>query len=433
MTGQFPVRIFGSFPTSVEYLPAPESGCGTVARPNPEVALAIRVLGPMVLALMLLSAPDTVTAQRVQLAVAMSELEARAGRDSLDPVAHYEAALGYWVDRRYDDAERELRRAVAIEPRFAPGYLALAYLPYGRKPKLWKELDKERVSAETAETIDSSARLFRRAFMLDPMVDLKVYALARPPRAALVVGFNADRTYIALVRGFEYFWAGRYDQSLYEFQRVMDEVGPRRLDELSDVLLWYHGLAAAHGYRYDTALGDFGRLLDRAIEREQSDTLVHTFQMESNRVRYVLATLYQQAGQPDRAMELYQECLTNDLGLYMAHAQLAEIHEARGQWVEAVGERRRAVEANPEDASLQYELGQTLVSSRDFPEAAEVLESAMQANPLNTRIPYTLGLVYLRLGDRERARSVLERFAARAPSRFSSQVADVRRQLETLQ
>ena len=56
----------------------------------------------------------------------------------------------------------------------------------------------------------------------------------------------------------------------------------------------------------------------------------------------------------------------------------------------------------------------------------------MASNPLNTRIPYTLGLVYLRLGQPDQARQVLQRFVATAPSRFSSQVSEVRRQLASL-
>jgi tetratricopeptide (TPR) repeat protein len=184
--------------------------------------------------------------------------------------------------------------------------------------------------------------------------------------------------------------------------------------------------------RFDAALADFHELLDRASKREQADSVVHSFRFESNEVRYVLATLYRRGERPDQAMALYQESLTNDLGLYMAHSQLAEIYEERGQWVEAIAERRRAVDTNPDDPSLRFDLGSALARSRDFPEAAEILSEAMQANPLNTRIPYTLGLVYLRLGDQARARQTLERFITLAPSRFSTQVSEVRRQLAGL-
>jgi len=371
-------------------------------------------------------------AQRAQLLVPLADLQERAARDSLDPSAHYDAAIGYWVEKRYDEAASELHRAVTIEPKFAPGYLALAYLPFARRPKLWKELDKDNVDREWADTIRASARLYQRAFILDPLVDLKVIGLVVPPRPALVVGFYADRTYVALVRGFERFWDGAYEQSYAELQRVLEDFGSAHASAVPDVLLWYHGLAAAHVQRFDVALADFKLLLQRSTAREEGDSLVRSFRLESNEVRYVLATIYRRGQRPDQAVELYQESLTKDLGLYMAHAQLAEIYEERGQWIEAIEERRRAVDTSPEDASLQFDLGRTLAHARDFTAAADVLEGAMRANPLNTRIPYTLGLVYLRLGDSARARPVLERFVATAPGRFSAQVADVRRQLAAL-
>ena len=58
-----------------------------------------------------------------------------------------------------------------------------------------------------------------------------------------------------------------------------------------------------------------------------------------------------------------------------------------------------------------------------------MLADAMEANPSNARIPYTLGQVQMRLGDREAARRTLERFLQIAPSRFLTQVNEVKRQL----
>lgn len=390
-----------------------------------------RVLGSLA-PLVLLAIPGTVCAQRVELLVPVAELEARAMRDSLDPGAHYDAALGYWVVKRYDDAERELRRALAIEPKFAPSCLALAYLPFARRPKLWKEMSENRIPTTLTGTFDEAVQLYQRAFLLDPMVDLKVYGLVMPPRPALVVGFNSDRTYVALVRGFESFWNGDYQISLDWLQRVLNEFDARRQADIPRVLLWYHGLAAAHVDRYDVAIADFRVLLDRALVRERTDSLQY-FTLASNQVRYVLATIYRRGRRPEEAIALYQESLANDLGLYVAHTQLADIYEEREQWVEAIAERRRAVDTFPDDPSLRFDLGRTLAHSRDFPEAAEVLSEAMQANPFNARIPYTLGQVQLRLGDRAAARRTLERFVQMAPSRFRSQVSEVQRQIAELE
>jgi tetratricopeptide (TPR) repeat protein len=372
-------------------------------------------------------------AQRARLLVSLTELEARAGQDSLDPVVHYDIALGYWVAGRFDDAERSLRRAVTIEPRFAPGYLGLAFLPYARRPKLWNEDVKGKVPPEWVARVEESDRSFRRAFLLDPMVDLKIYGLVFPPREAIVIGRNATETYAALVRGFESFWDGQYSTSYNWLQQVLQKLERGKEDDIPQALLWYHGLAAAHTYQYDVAVKDFQRLLARAVAKEQTDTLVRSFSLASNQIRYVLATISRRAGLGDEAVALYQESLEKDLGLFMGHVQMAEIYEERRQWDAAITERRRAVESNPENSSLQYDLGYTLARALRFREASEVLSEAMEANPHNARIPYTLGLVRLRLNDRSGARDAFHRFVAIAPSRFGSQVTEARERIAELE
>jgi len=373
-----------------------------------------------------------VQAQRARLLVSLSELEARAGQDSLDPVVHYDIALGYWVGGRFDDAERAFRRAVTIEPKFAPGYLGLAFLPYARRPKLWNEDLKNKVPAEWVARVEESDRDYRRAFMLDPLVDLKIYGLVFPPREAIVIGRNATEAYAALVRGFESFWDGQYGASYNWLQPVLQKLDKGKEADVPDALLWYHGLAAAHTYQYDVAVKDFQRLLARATAKEQTDTLVRSFSLASNQIRYVLATISRRAGQSDAAVALYQESLEKDLGLFMGHVQMSEIYEERRQWDAAITERRRAVQSNPENSSLRYDLGYTLARALQFREAAEVLTEAMEANPHNARIPYTLGLVRLRLDDRAGARDAFQRFVAMAPSRFARQVAESRQRIAEL-
>src|ERR687893_78665 len=103
-------------------------------------------------------------AQRIKLPVGRGELEARAKQDSLDAAAHYNVALAYWNEKRFDDAERELRLAATLDPKFAEAYLALAYLPYVRRPKLWAEEEKDRVPEEWKAAMAESDRMYRRAF-----------------------------------------------------------------------------------------------------------------------------------------------------------------------------------------------------------------------------------------------------------------------------
>jgi tetratricopeptide (TPR) repeat protein len=248
-----------------------------------------------------------------------------------------------------------------------------------------------------------------------------------------VIGRNATETYAALVRGFESFWDGQYAQSYDWLNPLLLKLDRGKEKDAPDVLLWYHGLAAAHVHRFDEATNDFQRLLTRAIAREETDTLVRSFTLPSNRMRYVLATVTRLAGRGEEAIALYEQSLEKDLGLFMAHTAMAEIYEERRDWNAAITERRRAVESNPENTSLQYDLGHTLARSLRFYEAAEVLSAAMAANPHNARIPYTLGLVQLRLKDRPAALAAFRRFVAIAPSRFGAQVTEARQRIKELE
>jgi tetratricopeptide (TPR) repeat protein len=274
--------------------------------------------------------------QRARLLVPLAQLEARAASDSLDTLAHYDLALGYWAKERWDDVERCLRRSIAIEPKMAPAYLGLAFLPFARRPKLWKEEERGKIPAEWSPRLEEASRHFRRAFQLDPMVDLKVYGLALPPRGAIVVGRTATPAYAALIQGFESLLDGQYANSYAFLDPVLTKLDRGKDDDVPEGLLWFHGLAAAHLQNYDVALIDFHRLHERAVARERTDTLIRTFMMESNQIRYVLATISRRAGRTEQALALYRESVANDLGLYMAQVQMADIYEERRKWEEAM-------------------------------------------------------------------------------------------------
>ncbi|NNG17038.1 MAG: tetratricopeptide repeat protein, partial [Gemmatimonadales bacterium] len=155
---------------------------------------------------LLLGVPTIATGQRARLVIPLEQLEAQAAADSNDARAHYALALACLLKRHNDDAERALREAIAIEPEFAPAHFALAFLPYARRSKLWKEQSRGRVPAEWVPAIEESYRSSRLAFLLDPFVDLKVLLAVVPARKDLGLTKRELSIYIELVKGFEFFW-----------------------------------------------------------------------------------------------------------------------------------------------------------------------------------------------------------------------------------
>jgi Flp pilus assembly protein TadD len=124
--------------------------------------------------------------------------------------------------------------------------------------------------------------------------------------------------------------------------------------------------------------------------------------------------------------------MTNDAGLYMAHVRLANILLDQHRPTAAIEERRRAVNANPDDPTLVFDLGEALARAGAMPEAQAALRQARQANPRNVRALYVLGVVSSQVGSTDEARDAFTQFLALAPSRFSEQKVEAQRRLEQL-
>jgi tetratricopeptide (TPR) repeat protein len=375
-----------------------------------------------------------VEAQRMKLPLSLKELEARAQKDSLDPAAHYNVALAYWNEKRYDDAERELKTAGVMDPKLAEAFLALAYLPYARRPKLWAESEDDRVPEEWKAPLEESNRLYRRAFLVNPLVDLRIIGATTPPKDSRWETLYPN-TYQFYFQAFDDMLQGNYEQAHGRFVTLHRErrlAGPGQ-GKLPLFLYWYEGLSNAHTERWDEAVQSFEYLIgqDQQYLAKHDDELIHV-PLRTNEYRYFLAHIQHAAGRTWEAMKLFQMALENDIGLYMAHVQMANMLEEERRWPEAIVERQRAIDANPDDASLLLDLGVTLGKAGRFVESEDALQRAAEANPRDARVPFWLGICQMEQNKRDDARATLTRFIAVAPSRWEKQIAMANQRLERL-
>ena len=370
-----------------------------------------------------------------RLPVKLEELERRAKADSNDPAAHFNVALAYWNAKRWVDAERSLRLAITIDPRFAPAYMALHYLPYAQRSRLWDEVGERRVPEEWKGRMQESASFFRRAYVIDPLVELRSGDVVQPRSTAylqeLELAFGEHvRDYYD---GLDQYFLGEYAKAYDRFTRVINSIdGDRHPDRIPSNVLWWHGLASARVEKWPESISDFGALMERSLEPSRRDSLVH-FPLRTNEFRYILAYLKQRSGTVNEAIDLYREVITNDIGLFMAHVRLAEMYEAAQMVDQAVQSRRNAVNANPDDASLLVDLGKTLASAGRIRDAVEPLRQATEMNPRDARAYFYLGLVLEQLGNKDDARAALTTFTSLAPSRYDRQVAIAKQHLAALQ
>lgn len=375
-----------------------------------------------------------VASAQFKLPKKLDELEQIARKDSNDAAAHYNLALAYWNAKRWDDVERELRLAVTIEPQFAEGWLALSRLPFGRRNKLWDDIAENRVSAEFRPKLDEAWRNYERAFIINPLVDLRIEAAARPLKSAYWTATEElTNQYEYLFGGFDDIQSGNYESAFHRFDRLINDMPtPADRDALPEWVFYYRGLAAAHIERWNDAIADFAQLLGASERGQSPDSLIYYLPIETNQYRYMMGVLYQRAGNLQDAVRYYREALENDIGLYMANSRLAGIAETNMNWPVAVKERRAAVSANPDDPSLLLDLGKTLAGAGDWTGAEQTLKQAMDANPRDSRVPYFLGIVQQQLNKKEEARASFDRFVALAPSRYARQVDNAKQRLAAL-
>lgn len=393
------------------------------------------VVRPLLL-LTLLSLAGPLQAQRIKLPMKLAELESRARQDSLDAVAHYNVALAYWNEKRFDEAERALRDAAALDPKFAEAYLALAYLPYARRPKLWAEEAQDRVPDEWKPRLEESDRLYRRAFLVNPMVDLRIAGAVTMPRDAHWETLYPG-VYEFYFQAFDDMLQGNYEQAYGRFVKLHRErriAGPGQ-GKLPASFHWFEGLAAAHTQRWLPARQKFEHLIDESIaeEKKLEEKDLVRIPLRTNEYRYFLAHITHAAGNTEQALDLYRKTLESDLGLYMAHVQMANIFEAQRRYPEAIEERKRAVNANPDDASLVLDLGVTVGKAGQFAEGEALLQQAAEANPRDPRVPFWMGLCQAEQGKREEAKASFNRFLAMAPARWDKQIGMAKQRLAALQ
>jgi tetratricopeptide (TPR) repeat protein len=388
----------------------------------------VRRLLPVILAIV--CGPRALPGQRLIVKTSIAELEEAAHRDSLDPAARYNLALGYWSKQQWDQVETELRAALSIDSRFAPGYLALAYLPQA-DGKAWREDVVVLIGGRQLHryiavdtVVQQFDRLYRRAFLIDPLVDIRI-VVATEWRGGTIN--RLDRAVYA-------YDDGKWDEAFRRFGDMVADSTEYQGEKsrLYEEILWYHALAAARLGQYEPAIRDLSDLVERSQQRETSDTL-YRWPLRTNEYRYTLAFLKQRASDRQGALQGYREALASDLGLYMAHVHMAEIYEAAGMWTDAVAARRDAIAANPGDPSLLLDLGKTLANAAHWTEAEESLQEAADANPRDVRVYFYLGAVEQQLGKTETARAAFSRFISLAPTRYGPQVTNAKQRLSSLQ
>ena len=351
----------------------------------------------------------------------LGELEARARADSNDPQAYFEWANALAKDGRYVVAEGVLRTAVQIDPQYAPALMLLARANDSKVTGLLAVSGRRIVIMRVDPQAGETALLRRRAFLIDPLVEV-----GTPSREQLPTKWRGT-----LGPALQEYEAAHWAQAAAGFQTVIARtVRPTDSTKVPPVALWYRAGCALKVNEYDTAIHYLQWLHRLRMQDSASERNWNPFAGEE--LRYVIAYVHQLAGRWDEAIMRYQELLEQNLGLDGAHTHLAEIYEAQGRLNDAVWERVRAIQSNPDATSLYFNLGATLVAAGRYEEAVASLKKYVDSYPRDARAFYLIGASYMNLGNSASAQTALKSFLAMAPSRYAAQIEDANRRLTTL-
>jgi adenylate cyclase len=199
------------------------------------------------------------------------------------------------------EAERLLRRAAELDPRFAPALAFLAAALANSYSNGWGE----------AETLKEAEKAAQEAVRLDERYPYALWSLAMTlswerrldealAAAEKAIAFNPNFADGHSMVGVQLHWIGRSDEALKHFDRAM-ALDPR----FPSLLLYFRAQAAYQLGQYDEAVA----LLKRRILRNP----------ETDASRVLLAACYGQMGLLEEAREAWREALRVNPAFSLEH------------------------------------------------------------------------------------------------------------------
>jgi len=312
-----------------------------------------------------------------------------------EPVPEAWFNLGVVLEKRreLDDARAAYRKALSLEPEFAPAAVNLALLEEPRDPgqaaAAWQAVLR-RFPQDPIPRV-RLASLYLAAGQLDEARKLAREALVRDPRA---IGAYAVMMRVALQRGqldlaqLLAVRAQKIDGSDPDIAAALGDVLLARHDEAGAMVQWKKALSLRDGYlpaRYS--------LLGLALAKQQwqgaaeQARAILASDPNQAQVQLVLGIAYRYLGQPDKALAAYEQAEK------MAAGKLPEVHLARAvlliktkeQCEPALAEIRRYVAlAGPGVASdgpalrLERECVQILAAGKQAEEAAREMKAEQE-------------------------------------------------------
>jgi len=124
---------------------------------------------------------------------------------------------------------------------------------------------------------------------------------------------------------------------------------------------------------------------------------------EDPRVSYLAGYCYEQMGNKNGALTMYEKATMEDDEFVDAWVNMGIIYYNQKQFNLAVEKFSIAIDLEPKNTKILTALGFALYNLNEYDDAKEYLQKSLAQNPKNARANYFLALVFKKTGNRERA------------------------------
>jgi tetratricopeptide (TPR) repeat protein len=385
---------------------------------------------------------------------ALVELQAVVTRDPANPVSHYNLGRAYAAHGDYELARQQLQKAIDLRPDYILARLAMAQLQvalgqYDAALKTARDVLRIDSTNINARLIESAALMgqkkfgdshdlleemlkanpsspdvlyqlgvvdlaqskfkeaedtFSRAYQLNPsnsrglMGLVETYMAQNKPDDALALlsaesAKAPNRMDLVLALGNTSVRAGKYDQAISYFQRVLNSL-PASSRQRGDIYL-----------RIGETYRQKGDLANSIVALQQARQVLPDNLVVLSTLGLVLDT----AGQWDQAKQVYQTIVRLDPNNGVILNNLAFLlAEHGGDLDDALSKAQRAKQLLPNLAEVSDTLGWIYLKKNLSDEAIDIFKDLVQKVPTEATYRYHLGMAFYQKGDKPRALQELE-------------------------
>jgi tetratricopeptide (TPR) repeat protein len=344
-----------------------------------------------------------------------SSQDAAGASSAADPAKLFQAGQDALNHGRLDEAERDFRQVLAVDPRLGGAYANLGVV-YMRRKQWAKGLEMlqkaEHLMPQVAGIrLNIGLAYYRQNEFLKAIPPLESVVRDQPealqPRHLLGLCYFFVERWADAAHTLEPLWAQESEKLtyLYVLSIAAHRAGLKDLDERATAQLVktgdgspeYHlfmGKAHLNLEQYDMALADF----QAAAEANPKLTFVH----------FNMGLAYLKKQDYERARDEFLKDAAVEPDLAFNYDQLGDVYSLMQQDSNAERSYHEALRRDPRLVNSYIGLAKTYQREQKYPQALTAIDSAGRLDPNRTDIHYLKGQVLIHMGRKEEGKKELE-------------------------